>query len=242
MMMESFRQFGATKAAKGLLFVLILAFGAWGIESFLHAQRSPHGLTINGQNISLLELEEQYKTRSRQLEQALGSPPTAEQLQGLQVAEQIMAETVARTVLRQAAEGLHLQPATRRLQEEIAALPPFQNQAGQFDAAQYRAALAQLGRTPAQFEREMMQDLAVRNLADLIKVATVPTSLSQPQLAMADATLNLAVATLEPQPSKATPTGTQLEDFYKLNSKTYETPETRSGQVLEISLPSLSGT
>jgi peptidyl-prolyl cis-trans isomerase D len=242
MILEKFRVFGATKAAKGLLFVLILAFGAWGIESFLHAQTSPNGMTINGANISLVELEEHYRSRARQLEQALGSPATPEQLQGLQLAEQILNETLARTVLRQAATELHLQPATRALQAEISALPPFQNEAGQFDTTQYRAALAQMGRTPTQFEREMAADLAVRNFAQLVQLATISPTLSLPQLQLANATTEVAVATLQPAPSTANPTAAQLEDFYKLNPKTYEVPEHRSGQLLELSLQSLSGT
>ncbi len=242
MLLEKFRVFGATKAAKGLLFLLIMAFGAWGIESFLHAQSSPHGLTVNGENISLIELEEQYRARTRQLEEALGGPATPEQLQGLQLAEQILQESLARTVLRQTAKQLHLQPATRALQAEISGLAPFQNQSGQFDVTQYRAALAQMGRTASQFEREMANDLAVRNLAGVVQLTAVSSSLVAGQIALADATTEIAVATITNAPSPATPTADQLADFYKLNPITYQVPEHRSGQLLELSLPSLSGT
>jgi peptidyl-prolyl cis-trans isomerase D len=242
MVLDSFRRFGATSAAKILLFTLILAFAAWGIEGFLQAQRSPHGLTVNGVGISLVELDEQYKQRLQSIEQRLGQPLTAEQRAGLNLGPQLVAETAARSVLRQTAAALHLAPATRTLQTEIANLPPFKDERGNFDATKYRAGLAQMGRTPAQFEAEMAHDLAVRNLSQLVYMAPLPTQLAAQYLALAGQQTSLEVATVALIPISTVPSAEELEKFYALNPKTYEVPEHRSGVALIVNATHLSGT
>ena len=242
MMLDKFRRFGATKAAKGLLFLLIIAFGAWGIEGFLQAQRGSNGLDVNGEGITLVKLEEEYKNRQSEFERMLGEPATPEQLQGLGLAPQVLNEAFARAVLRQQAEQLYLVPATRALQEAIAALPPFLNERGQFDTNRYRAGLAQLGRTPAQFEAEMATDLAVRNLGSLLQLAPLPVAIATPQTQLAEATTQVAVATVQSSPVTTTPSAEDLQKFYELNPKTYETPEVRNGTMLELSAQSLSAT
>ncbi|MFO0500270.1 MAG: SurA N-terminal domain-containing protein, partial [Pseudomonadota bacterium] len=240
MVLDSFRRFGATKAAKFMLFALILAFGAWGIEGFLQAQSSPHGVTVNGQGISLVSLEEDYKRQLQSIEQRLGQPLDAEARVGLNLGAQLVAQAAARTVLRQTAEALHLLPATRTLQTEIASLPPFLNAQGAFDANQYRAALAQLGRTPAQFEAEMAQDLAVRNVGQLVSLAPLPAGLVAQQRAAQNQPITLEMATITLAPFNTKPTEDELKRYYQLNPKTYETPEHRAGEILVLNAAALS--
>lgn len=240
MVLDSFRRFGATKAAKVMLFSLIVAFGAWGIEGFLQAQRSPHGITVNGEGISLISLEEDYKRQIGAIEQRLGQPLDAESRAGLNLAPQMVAQATARTVLRQAATALHLAPATRTLQTEIASLPPFLNEQGAFDTNRYRATLAQLGRTPAQFEAEMANDLAVRNLGQLVALAPLPAGLVAQQRAAQNQPVVLEIASVALAPFPEAPTDEELKKYYELNPKTYETPEHRTGEVLVLNTEALA--
>lgn len=240
MVLDSFRRFGATKAAKFLLFTLIVSFGAWGIEGFLQATNSPHGVTVNGEPISLISLDEDHKRQIQNIEQRMGQPLDEQARIGLNLGAQLVAQATARTILRQTAAALHLQPATLTLQNEIAALPPFHDELGNFDANRYRAALAQLNQSPAQFEAEMAHDLAVRNLGQLVNVVALPATLAAQQRAAQAQPITLDIATLALKPFTATPSDAELKSYYELNPKAYETPEHRSGNVLVLNAAALS--
>ncbi len=236
-MLKNFRTFGASPASKALLLLLVASFAAWGIGDYISPSTGAQAMRINGEDISPRQLEQTYNQRLQNLTQILGQRPSPEQLEQIQLAEQVVAEVAARTVLRQAAESLGFQPATQQLQSEIANISAFKNESGQFDVARYRQILAQIGRTPAQFESDLAQDLIVRNLAQLSKLTTPSPSLVAGILGAENVRLTLEVATLTPALASniPTPTEAQLTAFHQQNQQQYSTPETRSFTVLRIS-------
>lgn len=235
-MMAVFRKFGETKLSKALLLVLAVCFGAWGIGGYLAHYTGASAITVNGEDVSPVILDATYKQRVNQLTQVLGAQPTREQLAQAQVAEQVVGEVVARTVLRQAADRLGLIAATKQLQDEIMQIPQFRGPDGSFDVARYRAVLAQSGRTPEQFERELGQDLIVRELSQLARMQPAPAALVASLSAMENARIVLNVATLKPEMAGAVtpPSGTALEDFFKANEAVYARPEVRDIAVLRL--------
>ena len=241
-MLEKLRQFGSTKAARIMLIVLAISFGAWGIEGFLHKQQGVVALTVNGADVPLTDLAEAYEQRTNQLAQMLGAKPSEEELANMRVAEQVVSEAIARAVMRENAATLKLEPAVRQLQDEIATMAPFQNAKGEFDSAQYRAALAQVNRTPEMFERELNADLSVRNFANLVRIEGVPPAMVAAQEQLAASTLTLEMASVATQPFAKQPTEDELAKFYELNPNTYRKPEVRSGKLLVVSPASLSST
>ena len=155
----------------------------------------------------------------------------------MQLAEQVVAEVVARTVLRQAAEGLGFQPATKQLQAEITKIGAFRNEKGQFDVARYRQILTQIGRSPEQFEADLGQDLVVRNLAQLSKLQTPSPSLVAGIVGAENTKLTLEVATLTPAnvTNLPAPKDSDIQAFYQQNQQLYGKPETRNLTVLRLS-------
>lgn len=235
-MMAVFRKFGETKLSKVLLLGLAVCFGAWGIGGYLAHYTGASAITINGEDVSPVILEATYKQRVNALARMLDTQPTKDQLAQAQVAEQVVGEVVARTVLRQAADKLGLIAATKQLQDEIMQIPAFRGEDGNFDAARYRSVLAQAGRTPEQFERELGQDLIVRELAGLGRMEAAPASLIENLSALEDAKITLNVATLTPAMvgSVGQPSGTALEDFFKANEAVYARAETRDIAVMKL--------
>ena len=137
-MMQAFRKFGASKYSKAMLLLLVASFGAWGIGDYLMPNIGMQAAKVNGQDISPRLLEQTYNQRLQNITQLLGSRPTQEQIDQMQLAEQVLAEVVARTVLQQSAAKLGFQPATKQLQAEITKISAFKNDKGQFDVARYR--------------------------------------------------------------------------------------------------------
>lgn len=243
-MLEFFRKLGATKASKVFLTLLALSFVAWGVSGYLVHVTGESAISVGGTEISAQQLDNVYRQKVARVAQVLGHAPSTEELAGARIAEGVVAEAIGRAVLRQASTQLGLMAPIKALQEEIAAMPAFRNDEGGFDPARYRAALAQIGRTPEQFEQEMGQDLSVRLLSQLVHVAKVQPAALAPQAALDGATLELSVATVPPLVSGGVgePTADDLKRHYELNQKLYEKPEKRSFTVLEISKASIAKT
>lgn len=235
-MMATFRKIGNTKASKAFMTVLALSFVAWGVGGYLMHTTGAAALTVNGEDIPVTALNQAYKGRIQQIQQLLGGKIPAAQLAQMNIIDLVINELKARVVMRTTAESLGLVASTRNLQDEIMAMRAFTNAEGAFDAAKYRAILAQNNRTPEQFERDLGRDLAVRNLAALVGLPTPAAAIVAPQAALDDATLKLEVATLTPAVVGAlpTPSQAQLETFYKENESAYTTQEARDVQVLAI--------
>lgn len=236
-MMQAFRKFGASKYSKGMLLLLVACFGAWGIGDYLMPSLGAQAAKVNGHDISPRLLEQTYNQRLQNVTQMMGTRPTQEQLDQMQIAEQVLAEVVARTVLQQSAAKLGFQPATKQLQAEITKIGAFKNEKGQFDVARYRQLLAQIGRTPQQFEADMGQDLTVRSLAQLSRVETPSPSLVAGIVAAENLKLGFEVATLTPASlgTLPEPKEDELKTFYQQNEQFYSKPETRNLTVLRLS-------
>ncbi len=236
-MMQAFRKFGSSKYSKAMLLLLVACFGAWGIGDYLMPSIGMQAAKVNGQDISPRLLEQTYNQRIQNITQLMGTRPTQQQLDQMQVAEQVLAEVVARTVLQQSAQSLGFQPATKQLQAEITKISAFKNEKGQFDVARYRQLLAQIGRTPQQFEADLGQDLTVRSLAQLSRVETPSPSLVAGIVAAENLKLGLEVATLTPASigTLPAPKEEELQAFYKQNEQFYSKPETRNFTALRLS-------
>lgn len=236
-MMDTFRKFGATKASKMMLGLLIVCFAAWGIGGYLVPTLSAAAVTVNGEGISPQALEQTYKQRLDNVTQLMGTRPTQAQMDQMQLPEQVVTEVVARTVLRQAAEDMQFQPSTKQLQDEIAMVSAFKNEKGQFDVARYRQILQQVGRSPAQFEHDLGQDIMVRQLAGLSKVEMPSPSIIAPVAASEDAELVLDVAAFSPASvtNVPEPSADDLQKFYSENTQLYSKGETRDLVVLRLS-------
>lgn len=241
-MMQAFRTFGASKYSKAMLLLLVASFGAWGIGDYLMPSRGMQAVKVNDQDISPRLLEQTYNQRLQNIIQLLGTRPTQEQIDQMQLAEQVLAEVVARTVLQQSAQNLGFQPATKQLQAEITKISSFQNEKGQFDVARYRQILAQIGRTPQQFEADLGQDLTVRSLAQLSRIETPSPSLVAGVVAAENLKLSFEVATLTPANVANLPavTDADLQAFYQQNQQLYSKPETRNITVLRLSREGLA--
>ncbi len=236
-MMQAFRTFGSSKYSKAMLFLLVACFGAWGIGDYLMPSIGMQAAKVNGQDISPRLLEQTYNQRVQNVTQLMGTRPTQEQMDQMQLAEQVLAEVIARTVLQQSAAQLGFQPATKQLQAEITKIGAFKNEKGQFDVARYRQLLAQIGRTPQQFEADMGQDLTVRSLAQLSRVETPSPSLVAGIVAAENLKMGFEVATLTPASvgTLPAPKDEDLQNFYKQNEQVYSKPETRNLTVLRLS-------
>ncbi|RYG61223.1 MAG: hypothetical protein EON60_04335 [Alphaproteobacteria bacterium] len=234
-MMEAFRKFGESKVSKVLLTVLVASFAAWGVGGYLMPTMGAEAITVNGEGVSPQLVETTFKQRVDNISQLLGTRPSQEQLEQMQVPEQVVAESVARTALRQAAEKLGFVAATPQLQDEIMMVGAFKDESGKFSEARYRQILQQIGRSPIQFEKDLAQDIVVRQLAQMTKLETPAASITKLSAQAENLNLTLEVATVDASSVAATePAEADLQKFYGENTTLYSKPESRDMVVMSI--------
>lgn len=236
-MLAAFRKFGATKASKGMLLVLVVCFGAWGIGDYLTNNIGLDGLSVNGKGVSLSMLEANYNRQKQSAAQIFGKEPTQEQLVAYGIPQNVVAEAVNRTVLQQAAGELQLVPAPAALRAEIANIPAFQRN-GAFDLASYRQALRGIGLSTGQFEEQLAGDLSVRSLGTLVGLVTPQSASMRSFYSIENATLGLETFTI-PATAVANlpaPDAAGVKAFYEQNQQAYTLPEKRSVEVLRLNL------
>ncbi|RYG61548.1 MAG: hypothetical protein EON60_03120 [Alphaproteobacteria bacterium] len=234
-MMEAFRKFGESKVSKVLLTVLVASFAAWGVGGYLMPTMGAEAITVNGEGVSPQLVETTFKQRMDNISQLLGTRPSQEQLEQMQVPEQVVAESVARTALRQAAEKLGFVAATPQLQDEIMMVGAFKDESGKFSEARYRQILQQIGRSAMQFEKDLAQDIVVRQLAQLTKLETPVASVAKLSAQAENLNLTLEVATVDASSvAAAEPAEADLQKFYGENTTLYSKPESRDMVIMSI--------
>lgn len=234
-MLKTFRTFGSTKASKVMLSVLVFCFVGWGVAEYLTKQVGMEAVTVNGEGLSVQELDQLYQARMQQLANLMGGRVAPEVLRELKMDQVVMTEAVNRAIMRQTASHLGLMPATDAVRDEIFAMPEFKGIDG-FDANRYQSAVSRAGLTTAAFEKSVAQDMSVRLMGQLAMVKAPAPEAIAPLLALDSARydvewLRIAPATLPAMPE---PSDAQLEGFLRENSNVFMVPERRDVLVLAV--------
>jgi peptidyl-prolyl cis-trans isomerase D len=243
-MMKNFRDFGNTWVSKALLLVLIVAFGAWGVESYLHNQTGNNAMTVNGDAVPLRLVEQRFNNLKSQIEASNGKPLTPEAANAMNLPELVIGQTIQQVLVEQQAKTLQLEPAVRVLQAVIRKEAAFLDDQGNFSTAQYRSVLQRAGLTVGTFEDTLKREEQTRLLAQLLQGLPSPTLVAlAPLTALSHGATTVRLLTLAPG---AVPvpklTEAELETYYKNNQDRFTLPETRSFLVVNLNPTVLAGT
>ena len=163
-----------------ILLLLILPsfvfFGVEGYSSFM--SREPEIATVDGEPITLGELN---RARAAQLEQyrnMLGGQFDPAMLDTPQFREQVLNGLIDQRVVMLAAQRGKYSVSDETLRRTIASIPAVQ-QDGQFSSDRYKQVLAAQGMTPAQFEAGLRRDLVLAQVLQPIGIsARVPSEVA----------------------------------------------------------------
>lgn len=243
-MMQIFRNFGNTWVSKALLIVLIMAFGAWGVESYLYNQTGNDAMTVNGQPVPLRLVEQRYNNLESQIEATNDKPLTTEAANAMNLPELVIGQTIQQVLVEQQAEALQLEPAVGALQAAIRKEAAFQDDEGNFSPAQYRSVLQRAGLTVRGFEDTLKREEQTRLLAQLLQGLPSPTLAAlAPLMAASHGETTVRLLTLAPGAVPAPKlTDAELETYYKNNQERFTLPETRSFTVVNLNPKALAGT
>jgi peptidyl-prolyl cis-trans isomerase D len=231
-MLQGLRQGAGSWFARGLMFLLVLSFAAWGIGDYLVAPRDNTVAAVGSIKISADTYANELRRDLQAMQIRTGTSIDMSQARALGLADQALAVMIDRALLEQAAEGLGVRISDQLIKDEITASPAFKGLTGEFDRFRFDAMLRNEGLSEAGFIARFRRDLARRQLVD-----SLITGVKQAPAAEVDALFRhraerrvaeyfvVANATLESLPD---PNAEELAAFHKDNPDRFSAPESRA--------------
>ena len=160
-MMAAFRAFAKSPLAIGLMGLLILSFGVWGVRDVFHTRISNSVITAGSRTVSADEFKRMFDGRLAAAQQRTGQVISAEQAVREGADQQMLEELADIEALQALIRRDGVQPSDQLFVAELHKHPEFFNPiTGAFDKQAYQSVLAQNQLTVEQFESGLRDQIA----------------------------------------------------------------------------------
>ena len=220
---------GASMLVWGLMSLLILGLGGFGVTNFGGNVRSVGA--VGDREISTSDYARALSQELNAFGAQISQPVNLQQGIAFGLDKQVLQSLITRAALDAEAARIGISVGDAAVAKELAGMKAFQGLTGQFDAETYRFALKQGNLNEAEFEAGLRSDVARSLLQGAVAGGFVaPAALTDTLYAYAAerrsfSLLKLDAADLATQP--APPTDAALQTYYDANIATFTTPEAR---------------
>lgn len=242
-MLNLLRAFAKTWIAKILLAILVVSFGAFGIENVITQLGSNTVARVGDTDITAQDFQRAYQAQLNAAAQQLGKIPTGQEAMALGIPSQVIGRLASDVAVNRFGERMGIGASDDHVGKMLREDPSFQNALGQFDKQQFVQVLQQNGFTEAQFLGEQVKAARRQQVAvGLFGDAPVPAAaLELANRYSADTrTLNYLVlntTSIAPIPE---PTDADLAAYLKDHQADYRTRETRTVDLMTLSPATLA--
>jgi peptidyl-prolyl cis-trans isomerase D len=162
-MLQNIRKNFQGTIAKVIVGIIVVPFALFGIESLLGGGGIQYVAEVNGEGISVSELQQQVNQQKRRLLMSMGENADPSMLDDQMLAGPTLEYMIQQKLLMQAAADYGLTVSDQRLGVSIAEMPAFQV-GGVFDQQLYRRIVSDQGYSPAGFQTALKDDLLMTQL------------------------------------------------------------------------------
>lgn len=242
-MLSSIRSHARGWLGLTLLALIAIPFAFTGVYSYVTGGGTVVVATVGERDIGSREYANAYQAYRQRLQAMLGANFRPELLDEQALRREALDRLIEEIVLVDEALAAGYRVGAHQLAQRITNTPEFQT-AGQFDRDLYQARLAQVGRTPEQYEQELRSQLLMEQLLGSLGASAFVTGLElseaqRLQLQRRDITyltIPPAEADTIAEPDEAT-----LEAFYAEQGAAFAEPEQVRVAYLELSTERLAG-
>lgn len=166
-MLESIRSGAQSLGVKIAFGVIILVFVFWGVGNFNDRDYSNVVAVVNGEPIVALEFEKAYYNTEEYL---LRNNPglTREELAKQHLGRQVLNDLIRATLLAQEARRAGITVSPLELRQAVGQTKAFQDEQGRFDPEAYKRVLANQRLTPAQYEKNLADEILRTKMFGLV--------------------------------------------------------------------------
>ncbi len=221
----------------GLLLLLVLSFGVWGIGDIFRGGRQAEWVAkVGGAKIPPLVLQREFEKDVAQLRAVLGPEFTTRQARATGMMQRALDELVSNTATNLEIGRLGLLVGDAPIIASLEKTPELRNADGSFNRQMFERVLASQGMNEASFLAAQRQVLSRNILARALSMPLVIPDAAVEAFAGADAQQRVAeIVRIDPDALPAPrPNDNDLSAWYAAHSGEYQTPERRGFTVLRL--------
>jgi len=235
-MLDAMRRGAVNWVAKGLLFLLIIAFAFWGIPNVFRNAHRDSLARIGGTVISAEEFRQAYQDEMASLTRRLGGRRlTPEQAKMLGVEQRTLSRLIGMAAVDAHAHELNLALSNQAVADLIRTDPAFYDASGQFSRDTFRSLLRQNGISEDRYVSSRRRDEVREQLTDSLIAGLAPPHLLADLLhRYREETRRIEFFTpdYDKLVKTAEPDAARLKDYYEQSKSQFMTPELRKISVL----------
>ena len=222
--------------AYGIIFLISIPFALWGVNSYLGGGEAASAATVNGEEISLRELDQAYANYRQRMAQLFGgSIPESFGTESM-LRQQVLGQLIEEFALRQYIEKQRYRIADGDLNRIIRGMDVFQRD-GQFDSDIYQSQLRSLGYSPLGFEQELRRNGSMEQFQNGIR----NTAFTIPAIEKQFANLNnqsrkIRALTYQADTTAIQASDDEIEQHYESHPDRYRSQEKVTIDFIELSL------
>ncbi len=162
-MLQDIRDNAQGIVAKIIIGFIVVSFSLFGVDSLIGGGGPAAVATINGEEITVAQLEQAIYLQKRKMLNSMGEGADPSMLDDSILRGPVLEQLVQRQLLLQAADNLSISIADNLADQAIVNMPEFQ-EAGKFSPQLYQNILRSSGYTLAYFKQLMFSDMVINQL------------------------------------------------------------------------------
>lgn len=242
-MLQSMRKATKTWAARGVIIVLALSFGAWGINDVFTGGSRAAVATVGDVDVPTVLFDRQFQRALQRERERSGRPDlTREEAHQAGLTSQVLNMLVREYLLDAEANTLGLRAADTSVMRELESASAFANEQGDFDPELYDLVLERNNMTRGEYEDLIRVDLLRNQLIGTIGGnRKVPEALAEAvhRFRAEERSAELALVQARGIDGIAQPDEAAIEAYYEENTHAFVAPERRSAVVLQLAAEAL---
>ena len=243
-MLSTLRKQTGSIVIKALLILLIISFGAWGIQDWLSPAISGNFVaSVGGQEIAPNQLQRRVQSQMSRLRAVFGNQITIDQARQLGLINASLNELVSRALMIEGANGMGVAISDDLISAEIRNAEAFRGLAGAFDRDRFDRMLQSNGMSEGAYIAELRRDLGIEHFTDSLTAgARAPKAMVDAVYAYRNENRTAEVMLVEDAAVQnvVEPDQTSLEAFHKEKARQFTAPEYRNLTLVRLEAAALA--
>lgn len=241
-MLQSIRDKTSGWIAYLIVFLISIPFALWGVNSYLGGGEILPAATVDGQEISLQNLDTAYGNYRRRLEQVFGGSIPAPFNDETLMKDEVLTQMIEEFAMRSYIDKNRFRISDRQLNQAIRSMDVFQMD-GQFDQEIYQRQVASQGYSTAGFESELRRTQAMQQLRTGIAATAFSIPSDRENLAaLTNQTRSIRTLTRQINIENYSVSDEEINSHFEKNQARYMTDEQVKVDYIELSLDGIKST
>ncbi|MEM7565224.1 MAG: SurA N-terminal domain-containing protein [Pseudomonadota bacterium] len=225
--------------AYGIIFLISIPFALFGVNSYFGGGEVPPAAIVNGDEVTLQDLDRAYANYRQRLSQLFGGRIPESFGTEVELRDQVLGQLIDEFAIRQYIDEHRYRVGDAALSRAIREMEVFHTD-GQFDASRYQAQLRSIGASPLGFEQELRSNEAINQFRDGIQdTAFVIPQQAKQYSNLSNQSRKIRTVSYSADVSAIDVDDQAIEERYNILPDRFRTPEQLKIDYIEVSLDNI---